>query len=127
MAAETVSKYRHSLKDLPLIAPNASIRAKMIASEELLMSFIECPPETDLAMHSHEAMQVLIVLEGSLDHNVGDESFHLEAGDVVLHPSNIVHGGYSKTGFKGLDIFVPPREDYLDLMRRHGLPTPTLK
>lgn len=124
MAAEIASKYRYSLKDVPMIAPNAAIRAKMVASPELLMSFIECPPETDLAMHSHPAMQVLIVLEGSLDHNVGDESFHLEAGDVVLHPSGVVHGGYSKTGFKGLDIFVPPREDYLELMRAHGLPTP---
>ncbi|MNL60087.1 L-lactate permease [compost metagenome] len=52
----------------------------------------------------------------------GDETFLMEAGDVCVHPSNVPHGGRTTTGFRGIDIFVPPREDYLQLMAKHGLP-----
>jgi len=74
-------------------------------------------------LHSHEAEQILIILEGSEEHIVGDERFLLKAGDVCIHPSNVMHGGKTTTGFRGIDVFLPPREDYLELMRQHGLPT----
>jgi quercetin dioxygenase-like cupin family protein len=45
----------------------------------------------------------------------------MKAGDVCIHPANVPHGGNTPTGFKGIDIFVPPREDYVELMRKHGL------
>ena len=126
-AANAKSKYCYTLKDIPQLPIGASSLTWFVASDEVLLSFIENPPGSVFPMHKHEAMQILIILEGTEDHTCGDETFHMEAGDVCIHPSNVMHGGTTTTGFKGIDIFVPPREDYLELMQKHGLPVKAAK
>jgi len=50
-----------------------------------------------------------MVLEGSLSFSLGERSFEVKAGDVCM-----VHGGPAREkDMKGIDIFVPPKEDYL--------------
>ena len=44
-------------------------------------------------------------------------SILMKAGDVCIHPSNVPHGGQTKTGFKGIDIFCPPRPDHVDKLK----------
>lgn len=117
------SKYVYTVSEVPLLNLTEVSKTHMIASDRALLSFITNPPGTTFPLHSHEAEQILIILEGSEEHVVGDERFLLKAGDVCIHPSNVRHGGKTETGFKGIDIFLPPREDYLELMRQHGLPT----
>ncbi len=121
--ANKKSKYCHTIKDIPLVPLTAESSTRFLAAGGALLSFIENPPGTEFPLHSHEAVQVLIILEGSEQHTCGDETFLMEAGDVCIHPSNAIHGGKTTTGFKGIDIFIPPREDYLELMTKHGLPT----
>ena len=118
---EEKSKYYHTIKDIPLVPLTDKVGTRFLASERALFSFIEQPPGSKFAIHSHEAEQILVILEGSEEHVCGDETYHMEAGDVCIHPSNVPHGGETPTGFKGIDIFVPPREDYLELMKNHGL------
>jgi hypothetical protein len=44
----------------------------------------------------------------------------MEAGDVCIHPAHVLHGGRTLTGFKGIDIFPPPRKEHLELMEKQG-------
>jgi quercetin dioxygenase-like cupin family protein len=69
-------------------------------------------------LHSHPAEQILIILEGEEDHICGEEKFLMKAGDICVHPPNMVHGGETKTGFKGIDIFCPPREDWMEKLKQ---------
>ncbi len=121
--ANKKSKYCHTIMDIPLVPLTAESSTRFLAAGGALLSFIENPPGTEFPLHSHEAVQVLIILEGSETHTCGEDTFLMEAGDVCIHPSNAIHGGKTTTGFKGIDIFIPPREDYLELMAKHGLPT----
>ena len=117
------SKYVYTVEEVPLINLTPESRTHFIASDRALLSFINNPPGATFPLHNHEAEQILIILEGTEEHVVGEEHFLLKAGDVCIHPSYVYHGGRTTTGFRGIDIFLPPREDYLDLMRKHGLPT----
>jgi quercetin dioxygenase-like cupin family protein len=45
-------------------------------------------------MHSHDAAQILIVLEGEEHHEIDGEKFILKAGDVAVHPPRVMHGGH---------------------------------
>ena len=94
----------------------------LLAAGPALLSFIENEPGCDFPLHKHEAAQIFIMLEGSEEHHCGGETFLMVAGDVCVHPSNVLHGGRTTTGYRAIDVFVPPREDYLDLMAKHGLP-----
>ena len=120
MATMKDKKYVYKIEDLPLTQLTEESATRFILGEHALVSFIENPPGTEFPMHSHPAEQILVILEGSEEHVVDGETFHIEAGDVVVHPPNVEHGGVTKTGFKGIDIFAPPRESHVELMRAQG-------
>jgi len=112
-------KYVYRIKDIPLIPLTDKVGTRFLLGERVLLSFIEQPPGAEFPLHKHDAEQVLIILEGSEEHIVGGQTIHMEAGEVCVHPSNVEHGGRTPTGFKGIDIFVPPREDYIELMKKY--------
>ncbi len=114
-------KYVYRIKDIPLTPLTDRVGTRFLLGERLLLSFIEQPPGAKFPLHSHEAEQILIILEGAEEHIVDGQTIHMDAGDVCVHPPNVEHGGRTPTGFKGIDIFVPPREDYIELMKKHGI------
>jgi quercetin dioxygenase-like cupin family protein len=113
------SKYLYHIKDIPLVPLTDKVGTRFIAGQNVLLSLIEQPPGASFPLHRHPAEQILILLEGSEEHIVEGETFLMQAGDVSVHPPNAEHGGRTPMGFKGIDIFAPPREDYLELMRKH--------
>jgi quercetin dioxygenase-like cupin family protein len=78
-------------------------------------------PETPL--HSHpEFEQITIVMEGRLQTTVDGETFVLETGDVLRIDRGALHG--KTTALDGratmvLDVFMPPRQQYLDAAKVH--------
>ena len=106
--AKQKSKYFFRVKDLPVVNLTEKSRSHMVTGQNALLSFIENPPNCVFPLHSHPSEQILIMLEGEEDHICGEEKFLMKAGDLCIHPPNVMHGGETKTGFKGIDIFCPP-------------------
>jgi len=111
--SEKESKYLHRIASLPLVPLTEESKSRLLLGTNLLVSFIENPPGCVFPVHSHPSEQILIILEGQEEHICGDEKFLMKAGDVCIHPPNVPHGGTTRTGFKGIDIFCPPREDHV--------------
>ena len=107
-----------SIKDLPLVWLTEQSKSNMMMTDRIMLSFIENPPGCVFPIHEHEAEQILIILEGSEEHVCGDETFFMKAGDICIHPSGMPHGGETKEGFKGIDIFVPPRASHVELLKK---------
>lgn len=116
--AEKKSKYLYHINDLPLVPLTEESKSRLVLGKNMLVSFIENPPGCVFPPHSHPSEQVLIILEGEEEHICGDEKFLMKAGDVCIHPPNVEHGGTTKTGFKGIDIFSPPREDHVEKLKQ---------
>jgi quercetin dioxygenase-like cupin family protein len=112
------TKYFYRIENLPVVWLTEKSKSHMVSTERVLISFIENPPGCVFPQHSHPSEQILIILEGEEDHICGNEKFLMKAGDICIHPPNVAHGGETKTGFKGIDIFVPPREDWLQKLRQ---------
>jgi len=57
----------------------------------------------------------------SIEYIADDRTIHMkmEAGGVCLHPPNVEHDGRTPSGFRGIDIFVSPREDYIELIKKY--------
>ncbi len=111
-------KYFYRIENLPVVWLTEKSRSHMVSSDRVLLSFIENPPGCVFPLHSHPSEQILIILEGEEDHVCGEEKFLMKAGDICIHPPNVMHGGETKTGFKGIDIFCPPREDWLAKLKQ---------
>ena len=59
---------------------------------QVIMSTVEPGGGTGEEPYTHESdEEVLIVLEGALDLWVGDQRFHLEAGDAITYSSRLPH------------------------------------
>jgi quercetin dioxygenase-like cupin family protein len=61
--------------------------------------------------HKHAHEQMIYIVSGSTGIEVGDKSYSVKAGDVIVIPSNVEHRGLPGTCTM-IDFFVPVREDY---------------
>jgi len=68
-------------------------------------------------MHHHVEQQIAIVLSGELAFTVGGESRVMRAGDCVVIPPHVPHGGVAgPQGCTVVDVFTPPRAAIESLM-----------
>jgi quercetin dioxygenase-like cupin family protein len=65
--------------------------------------------------HSHMNEQLTYILEGALRFLVGDDAKEivLRAGEVLHLPGNVPHEALALEDTLDVDIFCPPREDWL--------------
>lgn len=125
MAETKRTKYVYSIDELPFtpLVEEENINTQFILGDKTQISFIQNPPGATFPMHSHDCEQILIMLEGSEEHVVDGVEIHMEAGDVCVHPGGVMHGGKTLTGFKGIDIFSPPRDGaggHVERMEKYG-------
>ena len=67
--------------------------------------------------HSHENEQITYLLEGALEFLLGDdqqEKLIVRAGEVLVLPPYFPHSAVALEDTVDVDIFNPPREDWLD-------------
>lgn len=118
-------KYVFKIDELPFtpLVESEGIVTQFLLGKSLQISFIQNPPGATFPYHSHDAEQIMIILEGSEEHIIDGQEIHMEAGDVCVHPGGVMHGGKTLTGFKGIDIFAPPRTDpggHVERMVKYG-------
>ena len=65
------------------------------------------------AAHKHAHEQIVWMLKGRMDFRIGDEKRSMVAGDVAVIPSGVEHEGYFPEYTEVVDIFAPPREDFI--------------
>jgi len=67
--------------------------------------------------HAHDNEQLTYILEGTLRFWIGEEEgepIDVHAGEVLHIPSQVLHRAEALEKTLDLDIFCPPREDWLD-------------
>jgi quercetin dioxygenase-like cupin family protein len=88
----------------------------MIAGERLMVAHVYMEKGLVVPKHSHDNEQLTYILEGVLRFWLGeDESQVIEvaAGEVLLIPPNLPHRAEALERTLDVDIFSPPREDWL--------------
>jgi quercetin dioxygenase-like cupin family protein len=63
--------------------------------------------------HAHENEQITYILEGKLRFTLGDETIDVGAGEVLTIPPNVPHAAEALEDTLDVDVFTPPREDWL--------------
>ena len=92
------------------------IHRKVISGERAMVAQIFLKKGAVVPMHSHENEQITYLLEGSLRFHLGEdrEELVLRAGEVLHIPSNVPHEAEALEDCLDLDVFSPPRQDWLD-------------
>lgn len=64
-------------------------------------------------LHSHDNEQITYVLEGALKFQIQDQEIIVRGGEVLVIPSQVPHSAVALEDTVDLDIFCPPRADWL--------------
>ena len=88
------------LADLPV----STAEARMVASEDALIIFYDFKEPTEVPMHAHGG-QWGVVLEGSFELTIGEETRSVGPGDTYEIPAGVQHGARVPAGVKLIDVF----------------------
>ena len=101
--------------ELPRMELFPKVLSGLIAGEKLMLSFLDMAEGCVVPDHSHPHEQAGLVLAGKFRFRIGAEEKIAASGDAFIVPPNVVHGGEVVEGpVRLLDIFSPPREDYVE-------------
>jgi len=104
--------------DLPKMELFPGVLSGIVAGENLMLSFLEMAEGCEVPEHSHPHEQAGLVLEGRFRFRIGGEEKVVGPGEAFVIPPDVAHRGMVEAGpAKILDIFSPPREDYLGKYR----------
>src|SRR6516162_3212522 len=92
----------------PLLSRKVLTGDRVMIAEMILKKGCVVPP------HHHEHEQVSYVVKGKLRFEINGKEILLESGEVLHIPSNVVHSAIALEDTLDLDIFSPPRQDWLD-------------
>jgi quercetin dioxygenase-like cupin family protein len=107
--------YRWS--DLPREALNPLLGRSLITGDRLMMAHVYMEKGCIVPMHAHDNEQLTYILEGTLRFWLGDDEsdpVDVHAGEVLHIPSGVPHRAEALERTLDLDVFSPPREDWLD-------------
>ncbi len=111
------SSVRHvSWESLPKEELKAGLSRRLVTGEKGMLAHVYLDKGVTVPKHSHENEQFSYVLEGALLFRIGDdesEEVVVRAGEVLHIPSNVPHSAEAMEDTLDLDVFVPPRQDWL--------------
>ena len=87
-------------------------RRMIVGTKEMLVRW-EFRKGAVAARHSHPHEQIVMMVAGSLRLTVGDAHKVMMPGDIVVIPPDVLHEAMALEDTIVLDIFSPPREDFL--------------
>ena len=89
------------------------ISRKVLSGKQSMMVWWKIKAGAHAAAHKHPHEQIVWMLKGKMDFRIGDERRSMGAGDVAVIPSGVEHEGFFPEDTEVVDMFAPPREDFL--------------
>ncbi len=92
------------------------IHRRIISGEKAMIAHIYLDKGTVVPEHSHHNEQLTYLLDGVLRFWIGKEKEEvvLRAGEVLHIPGNVPHAAEAVEDCLDVDVFSPPRQDWLD-------------
>ena len=108
------SKLQHiRLQDMPVEHLNPLMDRQFVAGERTMLARIILRKGSIVPQHSHDNEQITYVLEGTLKFVIEGKELIVRSGEILVIPSNMPHSAEALEDTVDLDIFCPPREDWI--------------
>ena len=107
--------------ELPVEELTPLIGRRLITSEKMMLAHVYLKKGAIVPAHDHINEQFTYVLSGTLRFWIGEHAdapgdtyTDVGAGDVLVIPSNVRHRAEALEDTLDVDIFNPPRQDWID-------------
>ena len=113
---ELTGVQHHRWTDIPEESMKGSITRRMISGEQAMIAQIVLKKGDTVPRHSHHNEQLTYVITGKLCLRLGEQGERevvVAAGEVLVIPPNLPHSAEALEDTLDVDVFAPPREDWL--------------
>lgn len=100
-------------KNVELEHLNPLLDRQMVVGEQIMVSRVLLKKGCVVPEHSHHNEQVTYILEGALKFHIDGREIVVHAGEVLCIPPHMPHQAEAIEDTVDLDVFTPPREDWL--------------
>ena len=107
----------HRWEDLPRERVHDLLHRRLICGDRMMLAHVYLKKGCIVPKHSHENEQLTYVLEGWLRFWIGEdqkEVVDVHGGEVLVLPSHVPHKAEALEDTLDVDVFSPPRQDWLD-------------
>ena len=115
MKPDKVTHYRW--EEMPKEKVSPMLERRLITGERTMLAHVYLKKGCVVPRHQHENEQLTYILEGGLKFWIGEdekEIVYVRAGEVLHIPSMVWHKAEAIEDTLDVDIFTPPRQDWLD-------------
>ena len=109
-----VNHYRWD--EIPEETLKPGLGRKLITGERMMIAHVYIKKGEVVPQHSHDNEQITYILSGALHFRFGakgEQEIIVRAGEVVVIPSNVPHSAVALEDTLDVDVFCPPRQDWL--------------
>jgi quercetin dioxygenase-like cupin family protein len=110
---ETAAKHT-KWKDIEIEELSSLIGRQLVVGSNLMVARVLLKKGARVPMHSHFHEQVSYVLEGALRFFIDNQEIDVRGGEVLCIPPHMPHEAIALEDTVDLDIFHPPRQDWID-------------
>ena len=103
--------------DLPKEQLKPDLHRRLISGERMMLAHVYLDKGAVVPTHEHENEQLTYIIEGVLRFWLGDDESQVvdvHAGEVLHIPSHLAHRAEALEDTLDVDVFSPPRADWLD-------------
>jgi quercetin dioxygenase-like cupin family protein len=104
-------------EDMPKESLSETIERRMVSGERAMVAHVYLKKGAIVPTHSHDNEQLTYVLDGALRLWLGENEeqvVDVRSGEILHIPSNLPHRAEALEETLDVDIFSPPRQDWLD-------------
>ena len=112
----------HRWEDMPREKVTDMLERRLITGERMMLAHVYLKKGCIVPRHAHENEQISYILEGALRFWLGEdeaEELVVGAGEVLHIPSNVPHKAIALEDTLDVDVFSPPRQDWLNRTDDH--------
>jgi quercetin dioxygenase-like cupin family protein len=99
---------------IPLENVNPLFQRQFVVGQEIMLARILLKKGCIVPEHSHHNEQLTYVVEGALKFWIDGKEIVVHAGETLCIPSNMPHKAEALEDTVDLDVFVPPRADWIN-------------
>ena len=104
-------------EDMPRERVTDMIDRRVITGDDMMIAHVYLQKDSVVPRHQHVNEQITYILEGALRFRIGEdgaEEVVVRAGEVLHIPSNVWHEAVALEDTLDVDVFSPPRADWLN-------------
>ena len=101
-------------KDVELETVNPLLDRQLVVGESLMLARVLLKKGCLVPRHSHVNEQITYILEGALKFLIDGREIVVSSGELLCIPPNMPHEAVALEDTLDLDIFNPPRQDWLN-------------